>query len=382
MNKSRSTVQTGTYWGQYGAAPPTYVPDQHATVFSESFSDSGRRWADNACTHSKTVSNYDYLITGFYDPAHPSVPAQQYKLGFRAETHGYTAQPVLIPYQSPSINLHNLSADAFTAMRPTMTSQLSLSNFVFELREFKQLFTLWNRHKSVITNAAAGHLNYSFGWRPFLRDLKRIYEFIGNYEVRLHDMINRAESEQTRHFRTQVTASDVVSYYYDELYSGHKFKTVTTYNNIVFCAKMAYAYSMPNMSWSELNCRAALDAIGLNANPSQIWDAIPFSFLVDWFANVGDVVSQFNSNWLEPTLSIRSIMYSLLVEATTRTYAFPWYRQYPAQSVHWELCSQHEATRYTRSWGFPVVDHQLELTYPATLGKIALGASLFLTYRR
>lgn len=382
MNKTRTTDRTETYWSKYGSLPPYIVNGQTAAVFTESFSDSGRHRVDNTCRHVKYTSDYDYLIQGLFYPNRPDLIGLQWGLGYRVSSLGFLGYPLLIPYQPPAINLHNLSADAFTAMRPTMTNKLSLTNFILELGDLKQLFRLWDTHKSVITNAAAGHLNYSFGWRPLLSDLKKIFQYIGQYEMKLHDLISRAESPQVRRFRTNVTGTDVESYAYDEPWSGHQFKLHTAYSNITFCAKMCFAYSLPKYRWSELNCRAALDALGLNVNPAQIWDAIPFSFLVDWFTNIGTVLEQFNNNWLEPILSVRSMMYSVLTEGTTKTYAFPWYRQYPEQSVHWELCSQHEFTHYTRSWGLPVIDHQLELSYPATFGKIALGASLFQTLRR
>ena len=35
---------------------------------------------------------------------------------------------------------------------------------------------------------------------------------------------------------------------------------------------------------------------GLNPTPSLLWEVLPWSWLIDWFSNVGDVVSNMSSN--------------------------------------------------------------------------------------
>jgi hypothetical protein len=53
------------------------------------------------------------------------------------------------------------------------------------------------------------------------------------------------------------------------------------------------------LSGFERGLRGALDSLGFELNPGIIWDAIPFSFVVDWFVNVGKVANSFKIDTLE-----------------------------------------------------------------------------------
>jgi hypothetical protein len=49
----------------------------------------------------------------------------------------------------------------------------------------------------------------------------------------------------------------------------------------------------------DLKLRGALDALGFELNPQIIWNAIPFSFVVDWFTGIGDVLGSLKIDSLE-----------------------------------------------------------------------------------
>jgi hypothetical protein len=53
------------------------------------------------------------------------------------------------------------------------------------------------------------------------------------------------------------------------------------------------------MSDLEKMLRGALDSLGFELNPNIIWDAIPFSFVVDWFFDVGSICERFKFDTLE-----------------------------------------------------------------------------------
>lgn len=55
------------------------------------------------------------------------------------------------------------------------------------------------------------------------------------------------------------------------------------------------------------NC-GILKALGLDLNLSNTWDALPFSFVVDWFVNLGDVLSSLDHNTTVASLTIRTVI--------------------------------------------------------------------------
>jgi hypothetical protein len=50
--------------------------------------------------------------------------------------------------------------------------------------------------------------------------------------------------------------------------------------------------------------RGLLTVAGVELNPGIVWDAIPFSFVVDWFSNVGDFLEQYRHKALELPIMI------------------------------------------------------------------------------
>jgi hypothetical protein len=55
---------------------------------------------------------------------------------------------------------------------------------------------------------------------------------------------------------------------------------------------MKYVYTAPDLlEWCD-KLKAILDILGLRLTPSKIWEAIPFSFVVDWFIRIGDFLEQ------------------------------------------------------------------------------------------
>lgn len=63
-----------------------------------------------------------------------------------------------------------------------------------------------------------------------------------------------------------------------------------------------------------------MDSVGFEANPRILWDAIPFTFVVDWFFNVGKVLERFRFNALELPIVITDsfLQYKQTMEIESR----------------------------------------------------------------
>jgi hypothetical protein len=54
-----------------------------------------------------------------------------------------------------------------------------------------------------------------------------------------------------------------------------------------------------------------LDYLGINLNPAIIWNAIPWSFVVDWVAGVGPYLDQLRVENMAPQINIRRALWSV-----------------------------------------------------------------------
>lgn len=190
---------------------------------------------------------------------------------------------------------------AYMEMKPSLDSGFSLSNFLAELREIKTLFKLLDRRKSLLQNAAAGHLNWSFGWKPTISDVKELFAKLLNFDKALSDYMSQQGRPLVRHY------SEVISSEVDEVVnnyqSPHAIRVIHS-NRTVYTATMKYVYTIPSIGDARMRLRALLDYYGLKVTPSVIWNGVMFSFVWDWFFNVGQFLSQLDFDHLESKVTI------------------------------------------------------------------------------
>lgn len=193
-------------------------------------------------------------------------------------------------------------------VRPNMSSRANLALSLWELADVKRMFEIIPKvhfklksWKDVLRYANGLHLNYQFGWKPFVRDLQNIFYGVYYFEKRFNKLI----AEQSRRLKRGSGNSrepDAVSEVTDWLdtieshvkyrwrYDGQRTQSST----------FDYYYSLPDMGLGELQLRAWLDTLGLNVTPSTIWDALPLSFIVGWFTDLDGYFRTFSSDWVEP----------------------------------------------------------------------------------
>jgi len=57
-----------------------------------------------------------------------------------------------------------------------------------------------------------------------------------------------------------------------------------------------YRYYIPDIGSSQWDLRARLALFGALPTPELLWEVLPWSWLIDWFSNVGDVISNMSPN--------------------------------------------------------------------------------------
>lgn len=212
---------------------------------------------------------------------------------------------------------------ATEAMMPKIELTMDMPTFLTEITSLPDLFksgfvskllsktkrfkkSLY-RYESLGTETAlAGdYLNWQFGWSPTIADAKALYDDYQNLENKLDALLSGQGKVFTSHY-TEVYELDP-STYVEPKGSSQYFTYATGGLNIRLTATMRYRYKVKNiegMSRKSLLFRARLDSLGFNNPLRTIWERVPFSFMLDWFVPVGDMLEQFRKRWIDSTVEI------------------------------------------------------------------------------
>lgn len=176
--------------------------------------------------------------------------------------------------------------------------------------------------RSVLKAGSDSYLQAQFNIAPLLRDIQALRDSVASARRQLKTLIDGANKPQVRHYRCTLsgygnTSSDV-SYAYDPIMvaSTVNGKREVVYPVRSFNATMEFSYRLwPGLYRVEDYLPAALgDVLGANWNPAIIWNAIPWSFVVDWVVGVGRWLDQFKRRNIEPVTSISRYCYSIHIK--------------------------------------------------------------------
>lgn len=115
------------------------------------------------------------------------------------------------------------------------------------------------------------YLGYMYAIAPSIRDAKDLHDNLGN--VTSNATINRLSQERRRGKLS--LASPVLS---------------VTAELAYYCTILLKLKDNPIASIGN-----ALEKLGLNPSAANIWDLIPFSFVVDWFLHIGPILSRLDA---------------------------------------------------------------------------------------
>lgn len=188
--------------------------------------------------------------------------------------------------------------NAWDRLRPDLRS-VSIPNFLADIADLKSLFLLWKKRTSIAKNVSGAHLNYKFGWKPTIGDIKDL--LIGL--VRLRDRIAAFENAigGTRQDSAGVnltlptSASGTITY----PSGGHTASYTATCERKAVCYVAWQPQQIAAINSLDKVVRGMLDALGFELNPRIIWDALPFTFVIDWFFGVGSFLDRFRIDALE-----------------------------------------------------------------------------------
>lgn len=233
-------------------------------------------------------------------------------------------------------NLAALQQASLKTMLPGIKAELSLINSFIELKDFKTLprtlsrimglpKALYNARgplRMVAKNVADSFLQWKFNIAPLLSDIAGINSALSRTRKRVERLLDRTEKTQRVHYSLAFSefSSSVLSYgpytlgpsipYYPKI-NGRKVIRYVDYEPSLFHAEIEYNFTLSRFQTEYAQLLGLLDALGVNLNPSIIWNAIPWTFVVDWVVGVSRWLDQFKRRNMDPQINIRRYLWSI-----------------------------------------------------------------------
>jgi hypothetical protein len=160
---------------------------------------------------------------------------------------------------------------------------------------------------------ASSFIGFNFGWVPFLNDLASLFT--------IRDRYHKAAHQLRRDNGKGVRRRGVISTNRDSRSSSISY----TSNDFVFAASdtsgypttgrrqtqlteerwysARYRYWIPDLGQNRLPLRSVLKLLGTYPSAGLLYDVLPWSWLLDWVANVGDNLHNFSGTAAENLVS-------------------------------------------------------------------------------
>jgi len=242
------------------------------------------------------------------------------------------------------------------------------------------------------------YLNYEFGWKPFISDLRSIANLILTAEKQLRNFENNSGKLVRRRYefppdvsfspevKLNLVGSDPwINPSSDALYR----RGVTPTGQVFYLDRIerrqwfsgAFTYYLPPAdSLRNGIARYVIEArklLGLSLTPDNVWALTPWSWAVDWFSDVHELLN----NWTNWAIDNQVLAYGYMMEhsITQRTYNFvgtPTFVSGTVKPVPLTLVHESKIRRQATPFGFGLDWDDFTST------QTAIATSLGLTRRK
>lgn len=217
---------------------------------------------------------------------------------------------------------------------------VDLPLFVFELRDIPDVIREWgagilrtrNRWKSpngtdplrdIPMAAAKRHLEYQFGIAPVISDVAKMLQFQASMDKRIHTLKDLSKGSTTRHATVYSDSVQEPSWSPSTFLTGLYQETskvrwkMTTDRHYWVSTRWNTTMALPESDIEQkiLANKLIFGMHGLSVE--TVWNSLPWSWLVDWFSNIGDLAAS-TRNHIPVTHSGSCIM------KHTRKYVSAW----------------------------------------------------------
>jgi len=203
--------------------------------------------------------------------------------------------------------LRDFSLKAAGQFKSQIPEQVSLANFIYELKEFKDLFPKLKElslKKDALKNAGGNYLRYDFGWKPFIGDLEKLANLINEVTKRIEYL--KSQNGKTRVLKARKQKAYEISDTIPgppasgpwgsspSLESVHQnYEWERSHTTSLYASTTLFQY-LEGLDDANTMWRALFASLGFNSPGAILWNALPFSFVLDWMIPVGDWLSLFS----------------------------------------------------------------------------------------
>jgi hypothetical protein len=333
-------------------------------------------------------------------------------------------------------NLSTEVSRAISAMMPAVKAELSLVNSVLELKDFKGLVLkarksyerfrfltahlpkrFWGRQvigdlksgwvkylaglrkasKSELaargaSAAASSFLQWKFAIAPLISDVRAVRSALAKLEKTVNRLLTNEGRVRTSHWTDYTTSPgksgsysfghgpglgqpEVVKYSPD--CSGEFVYEVSDTRTRIH-VQMKYNYNFTEYQREHAHILALMDSFGIQSNPAIIWNAIRFTFILDWVIGVGRYLDQFKVANMEPKINVLGALWSCTSERFVQSY-----KTYDANGMY---CSTKVSLPVLKETGYTRRLFRPSLSSLTASGlsplELTLGAALVFASRR
>lgn len=266
--------------------------------------------------------------------------------------------------------------------RPTRPT-VDLAVFVGEIKDLPRLLQV---RLEGIKSLSDVWLAAQYGWVPLLADIKAMLNFVDTVNKRIDFFIKNAgkpvlgkgkvassADSYVVSAQSGVTSLTRMSYYLAGRY-GNPANTGAYKSSCVcdvarevwFAGSYIFWFSGKTPSRTDLAVRLA----GVRITPATLWELIPWSWLIDWYTNIGDVLSNLQTEVADNQLT----RYAYIMGHTTRKYTWSATDGIVAVSVSREFDTK--VRQRVNPFGVSVDKDNLSLRQLSILGALGISRSL------
>jgi hypothetical protein len=318
----------------------------------------------------------------------------------------------------PPEGLDDLIVQSLRLMLPHVRAELSLINSLIELKDFvtlkhsingiRKFFKgFYTQSKSaslrqLTQSTADGYLQAKFNFIPLWSDIRGVHSALKKFMRRIGVHIASEGRPLVSHFKRELhefvdpeiedSSFNYPMYLLANLSDGRdaaggsrvRFSRSVEYQPSLFHAQVQYNANYSAFQLEHARGLVLLDQLGVNLNPAIIWNAIPWSFVVDWFFKVGEFLNRLAIGNMEPQINIMQYSWTIkrrrkiVVSAYAET--IPSYPSSPNNGTAYFTYPAVTEVAYRRQVGLPSASSFL--TSGLSLTEFSLGAALVISRRR
>jgi hypothetical protein len=149
-----------------------------------------------------------------------------------------------------------------------------------------------------LRNIPAEFVSYNFGWKQLDRDLKDLLKVPERITKRVNYLLSRKARPTTFRAATNYSLPDGTGPSFDyNVHDGENWweagaasQTTTVSRQLQFRVAINAIFDFPTLAVPELQQRELLRRLGVTPTPTDIYNLIPWTWLIDWFTGLGNYI--------------------------------------------------------------------------------------------